>query len=95
MAFKWKQQKIELEQPGKGTIIARIEAEPVKVNGGPGVVLALGLIAMIAAFIFEDSAIRLAAWGAIWTGWNVLCGIGILNRRETNYIVYREPGAIT
>jgi NADH:flavin oxidoreductase / NADH oxidase family len=38
----------------------------------------------------ETNAIRLAAWGAIWTGRNVLFGIGVNSGGSINYVVYRE-----
>ncbi|MGA7787008.1 MAG: hypothetical protein WCA56_02455 [Xanthobacteraceae bacterium] len=81
---------VKAERP-KGVLIARLEATDVTSSGAPLFFVAVGALAMIAAVVFESSAIRLAAWGAIWTGWNVLCSAGILGRRQTNYFVYREP----
>ena len=57
--------------------------------------LVLGMFIIIIAAIFESSAIRLAAWGAIWTGWNVFWGIAVLATRQTTYIVYRENAPST
>jgi len=45
---------------------------------------------MVLLVLSETSAIRLAADGAIWTGWNVLCGIGIMSRRPVHYFIYRQ-----
>ncbi len=88
--FGWKSQKIETEKPQR-IVIARIEAQSVPFGTFAGVMLFLGLVLMIFAFMGETSAIRLAADGAIWTGWNVLWMASALSRKETNYIVYREP----
>jgi hypothetical protein len=74
----------------QGIVIARLEGTNQNPASGALFFLAVGALAMIVAVIFETSAIRLAAWGAIWTGWNVLFGIGILNQRRTDYVVYRE-----
>ncbi len=49
----------------------------------------LGFLVMLVTIAFEDSAIRLAAAGAIWTGWNVLCVGGWLHGTRTDYVVYR------
>lgn len=81
---------VAASKEAKGVIIARLEGSNKNPAAGVGVLLALGLIAMILEIIFEDSAIRLAAWGTIWTGWNVLCGIPLLNGRRTDYVVFRE-----
>lgn len=92
----WKHQKkpegmgIAANEIVKGPIIARIEAQNVPGKAFPATMLGIGIMAIILAFLFEDSAIRLAAWGAIWTGWNVLWGTAVLAQRETNYVVYRE-----
>jgi hypothetical protein len=56
--------------------------------------LAVGFLIFLVFFFLEGaqgSAIREAALGAIWTGWNVLWGVGSLrlNARAT-YVVYRE-----
>jgi len=75
----------------KGVIIARLEGNrSTPLFSAPQFFLAIGFIAMLVTLFLEDSAIRLAAYGAIWTGWNVLCGIGVLSERQTDYIVYRE-----
>jgi hypothetical protein len=74
----------------KGVIIARIEAQIEYNAAGAAVALLIGAFVMAGAFLLETSAIRLAAYAAIWTGWNVLWGISALSRREVNYIVYRE-----
>jgi hypothetical protein len=74
-----------------GVMIARLEgARYSPILSTPQIFLALGFVAMVIELILESSAIRLAAYGAIWTGWNVLCGIGLLSERRTDYIVYRE-----
>ncbi|HEX4409932.1 MAG TPA: hypothetical protein VH206_14260 [Xanthobacteraceae bacterium] len=49
----------------------------------------IGLFSMVVLIAFETSAIRLAADGAIWTGWNVLCGIAMLNHGPVYHYVYR------
>lgn len=89
MAFFWKS-KAPAAVPR--VVIARIEGASERAeNVGAGLALGLGFIAMVIAIFVETSAIRLAAWGAIWTGWNILCGIGVLNRRNHFiYTVYRE-----
>jgi hypothetical protein len=75
----------------KGVVIARLEGSRSGATvSASQVFLLLGLIAMVAAWFVADTAIKLAAYGAIWTGWNVLCGISILSERRTDYIVYRE-----
>lgn len=77
-----------------GVIIARLEGDRcTPLFSAPQLFLWIGFLAMLAALFIEDSAIRLAAYGAIWTGWNVLCGIGVLSERRTDYIVYREVTA--
>lgn len=74
----------------KGVLIATLES----VDNGAGMLaefcLGIGFVAMVLEILFDENAIRIAAWGAIWTGWNVLCGIGILTRRRFDYVVYRE-----
>jgi hypothetical protein len=46
---------------------------------------------MFIAVLTETSAVRLAAWAAIWTGWNILFGIAALSGGgSVRYIVYRE-----
>jgi hypothetical protein len=49
----------------------------------------LGLAFMLITLAFETSAVRLAAAGALWTGWNVLCLGGWLHGTRTDYVVYR------
>jgi len=70
-------------------VIAQIEGERTTDRNGSEFFAAVGFLVMILAIILESSAIRLAAWGAIWTGWNVLCGIFMLRATRTDYIVYR------
>jgi hypothetical protein len=75
----------------KGVIIARLEGDHYSpLFSASQFFLGLGFVAMVVALLVETSAIRLAAYGAIWTGWNVLCGIGVLSERRTDYVVYRE-----
>jgi hypothetical protein len=92
--WPWKHREgmgIVAEELPKGPIIARIEEQGGELGPAGGFLLTAGLVAMIAAFFLETSAIRLAAWGAVWTGWNVLWGFLIMIKRERNYVVYREP----
>lgn len=88
--FGWKSQNIKVEEP-KRVIIARIESQTVPAGSFAGVMLFLGLVLMVFAFLGETSAIRLAAYGAVWTGWNVFWVAVALGQRRTNYIVYQEP----
>jgi hypothetical protein len=72
-------------------VVAHLRGDNESVGAnGYSAMLGFGVIAMIAAFFMETSAVRLAAWGAIWTGWNVLFGIGLLNSNRTHYLVYRS-----
>lgn len=88
MSF-WKSNR---EEAVPRVVIARIEGTSAKTsNGAAAFFIVAGFIAMIAAVVVESSAVRLAAWGSIWTGWNVLCAIGVLNSRHLiSYTVYRE-----
>jgi hypothetical protein len=56
--------------------------------------LALGFLIMLLLLFMEGpqgSATREAAIGAIWTGWNVLWGVGSLRlNARARYVVYRE-----
>jgi hypothetical protein len=53
------------------------------------VMFILGGLAMLTA-LFDSSAIRLAAWGAIWTGWNVLwAAVAICSAMRGDYTVHR------
>jgi hypothetical protein len=70
-------------------IIAQIVGERTPRVCGSDFAAGLGFLVMILAIILESSAVRLTAWGAIWTGWNVLCAMGILRATRTDYIVYR------
>jgi hypothetical protein len=54
------------------------------------IAIAIGTVLMILSTVFETSSNRVAAAGTIWTGWNVLCGIGILSRRPVHYLIYRQ-----
>jgi hypothetical protein len=68
------------------TLIAELAGErTTKGMTGEGMAV-FGFVAMLIAIVVEDSAIRLAAWGAVWTGWNVLCGITILKATRTDYL---------
>lgn len=60
-------------------------------GGSAAIMMGIGMLVMVVAVIFEGSAIRLAAWGAIWTGWNVFWGVAILSQFRTDYLVFREP----
>jgi hypothetical protein len=71
------------------TLIAEIEGKRTTTDHTGGGMAALGLLVMIVAIVLESSAVRLAAWGAIWTGWNVLCAVGTLRSTQTDYVVYR------
>jgi hypothetical protein len=85
----WKYENPAIESR---TVIARIEGSYDKGNSSASMFfLVVGAIAMIIAVFIETSAMRLAAWGTIWTGWNVLFGIGVLNSGGSiRYVVYRE-----
>jgi uncharacterized MAPEG superfamily protein len=89
MAFFRKSRK---PAAGPRIVIARIEGASEKAgNALASFFLAVGIIAILIAVLMETSAVRLAAWGAIWTGWNVLCAVGILDsRNHFIYTVYRE-----
>jgi hypothetical protein len=53
--------------------------------------LLIGAAAMAFAVFVETNTLQLVAWGTIWTGWNVLFGIGMLNSTgDVRYVVYRE-----
>jgi hypothetical protein len=59
-------------------VLALIKGERnTKDSVGTGMAV-LGFMVMLGAIVLESSAIRLAAWGAIWTGWNVLCAMNVL-----------------
>jgi len=87
----WKPKTKDTEQ--QRLIIARIEGKYEKdANNGASIGLALGVIVMLAAAILKQ--VQFASprgGGAIWTGWNVLCGISVINSAGSiGYIVYRE-----
>jgi hypothetical protein len=72
-----------------GILIARIKGERRTTDYSYSVMATIGFLVMLGAIILESSAVRLAAWGAIWTGWNVLCAMGALRATRTDYLVYR------
>jgi hypothetical protein len=76
------------EQEDRDVLIARIEGDVVT-KSFPAVMATFGAIAMVIAVLAEESAVRLAAWGATWTGWNLLCIMGVLRQTRTDYLVYR------
>lgn len=53
------------------------------------ILLAIGAFGMLFAILNGTNAIVLTAYGTIWTGWNVLFGIGILNKGKINFIIYQ------
>lgn len=76
---------------GHGVIAAIVDETAISDRSlAPLIMLAVGLLAMFLATGLESNAIRLAAWGAVWTGWNVLCGVAMLMTTRTRYVVYRE-----
>lgn len=84
------ERKAALKRRSRGPVIVRMEAQIVQETMGATIALAIGALIMLGALFVETSAIRLAAYAAIWTGWNVLWGIGVLSQRKVNYTVYRE-----
>jgi uncharacterized membrane protein len=56
----------------------------------PSLMIFLGMLGMFAG-LTDTSAIRFASYAALWTGWNVLWGLMILNATRTEYTVYRVP----
>jgi hypothetical protein len=72
--------------------IARLTEEYPQTGGRviQTILLMLGTIVMVLAALGEMSAIRLAASGAIWTGWNVLIGSFLAAGRQRILIVTRE-----
>jgi hypothetical protein len=72
--------------------IARLTDEYPQTAGRivQSLLLVLGTVAMVLAIAAETSAIRLAAWGAIWTGWNVLVGSFLIAGRPHILVVTRE-----
>jgi hypothetical protein len=71
--------------------IARIESHPVP--GGAASFAALMLLIGFALMLFgltDNSAIRLAAYAAIWTGWNALWGAVLISNRRRVLVVTRE-----
>jgi hypothetical protein len=88
MAMAWFGQS----KPEDRIIIARIEGAHYKAVSLAAVLfLLVGALAMFIAVLTETSAVRLAAWAAIWTGWNILFGIAALSGGgSVRYIVYRE-----
>lgn len=72
--------------------IARLsEATPTDVSLGitAGVMLFGGLVGMTLVVMF-GSYIAMAAWGTVWTGWNVFWGALLLMTRRRDYIVFRS-----
>jgi hypothetical protein len=72
------------------TIIARLKGAHSGGGWFCNLMLVLGAFIVFAAIIFDTNSVRLAAWGALWTGWNVFWGIGVLQSSRTTFIVYRE-----
>lgn len=76
-------------------VIGRYEETPkTSFNGGVCIaMLVIGTLWALFGTIGEDSAIRLAARGALWTGWSVVWGVGALLGRRRNYTVisFVEP----
>lgn len=73
--------------------IARIEQE-TEADGLGGFAIAMllfGIIPLALALISETSAIRLAAWAALWTGYNVFWCTFILYGQRTVFVVTRAP----
>lgn len=71
--------------------IARLD-ESTRLSGGGFfcfIMLLLGGVVTLIGIVLETSAIRSAASGAFWTGWNVLWGIGMLLGQRRTYTVSR------
>jgi hypothetical protein len=49
--------------------------------------IVIGALWVMMGTIIETSAVRSAASGAFWTGWNVMWGIGALLGRRRHYTV--------
>ena len=72
--------------------IARIVSEPVEGGSASfaGVMMLLGTLLLLFVLSREDSAIREAAEGTLWTGWNVMWGAVLISGRRRMLIVTRE-----
>lgn len=53
------------------------------------IMLSVGCLAMLLS-LGDNSAIRIASYGAIWTGWNVLWGAALIKGSVRRYVVYRK-----
>lgn len=84
-----------VEKSEPGSIVARLRGFPATAEGSGlfGFLLAIGAVLMLLEVIGDTSAVRIAAYGAVWTGWNVLWGLAMLNdtirNSRTDYTVYR------
>jgi hypothetical protein len=78
--------------PPKRIEIARITELPGdnSSTGGCTAFFVIGIVAMLLALLTETSAIRLAAWAAIWTGYNVMVGAYLVAGSRRLLIVTRE-----
>ena len=76
--------------------IARIEQQTTAdgLGGLAVLMLLLGIVPIFLAVMAETSAIRLAAWAAMWTGYNVFWGIMVLYGQRTVMVVTRAPPAV-
>lgn len=77
-------------------VIGRHEETPKTSFGGAVCIsmIALGAFwVFFGAVIMESGALRSAAYGAYWAGWNVMWGVGALLGRRRNYTIisYVEP----
>jgi hypothetical protein len=70
--------------------VARLHERKAQGGVGSALMLILGAVCMLVLMFSENSAVRLAAWGTIWTGWNVLWGFFMLMGRRSEYIVMRD-----
>lgn len=59
-------------------------------GGGGAAMFAIGGVFMLLG-LFDGSAIRLAAYAAIWTGWNVLSAAVLWSSTTMTYVVVRTP----
>ncbi len=51
--------------------------------------LCIGAMVMALELLVDTSAIRQAAMGAVWTGWNVIFGLIVAMNRQRSYVVKR------
>jgi hypothetical protein len=73
-------------------VVAHLRAKNEMGGGGQlaALMIVIGAIVMFFAVMGENSAIRLAAWAAIWIGWNVIFGAAMIVSTRTHYSAYRD-----